>query len=158
MFSTIDNLWNWSSPVDAIYRRAVTADIMAHYPEVTDFLNAVRDDAVFAAGAFATQIIHTKWLFHVLHLDRTKAFLTESENAFIKAHVPFTTEFSLEYISLDEVREKKDQFMLKPMDAYASKGIYAAGRECTEQKWKELTEKLYGKGYICQQYCEQYPF
>ncbi len=142
--------------IDAIYRRAVTADIMAGYSEVGDFLNAVRDDAVFIAGAFATQIIHTKWLFYVLHHDRTRSFLPEDEQAFVKAHIPFTTEFASGYITLDEVREKKDDFMLKPMDAYASRGIYAAGREYTEQRWKEITGELYGKGYICQQYCKQY--
>ena len=56
--------------IDAIYRRAVTADIMAHYDEVGDFVRAVRDDAVFVAGAFATQIIHNKWIFHVLRRDK----------------------------------------------------------------------------------------
>ena len=56
--------------VDAVYRRAVTADLMDHYDEVTAFLDAVREDAVFFAGAFDTQILHTKWLFYVLHRDR----------------------------------------------------------------------------------------
>ena len=46
--------------------------------------------------------------------------------------------------------------MLKPMDAYASKGIYASGRECTQEEWEKVTEELYGTGMICQEYCEQY--
>ncbi|MBR1738427.1 MAG: hypothetical protein IJ736_15720, partial [Firmicutes bacterium] len=142
--------------IDAVYRRAVTADVMAHYAEVTDFLDAVRNDAVFIAGVFATQIIHTKWLFYVLHHVRTKSFLTEEERLFVMKHIPFTVEFSAEYITQQDVLEKKDQFILKPMDAYASKGIYAAGRECSTQQWKTLIKDLYGKGYICQQYCEQY--
>lgn len=142
--------------IDAIYRRAVTADVMAHYGEVTDFLNAVRDDAVFLAGAFATQVIHTKWLFYVLHHARTQSFLTEEERAFVAAHVPLTVEFSAEYISLDEVRDEKDKWLLKPMDAYASKGVYAAGREYTPQDWETLIRELYGKGMICQRYCAQY--
>ena len=142
--------------IDAIYRRAVTADVMAHYDEVSDFLDAVRDDAVFLAGAFATQVIHTKWLFYVLHHARTKSFLTEEERVFVAAHVPMTVEFSDAYISLDEVRAKKDEWMLKPMDAYASKGVYAAGREYTPQAWEKLTGELYGKGFVCQRYCAQY--
>ncbi len=142
--------------VDAIYRRAVTADIMSHFEEVSDFLQAVRDDAVFFAGAFATQIIHTKWLFYVLHHPMTKEVLTEEENAFVKEHIPYTVEFSEEYISLEEVLKNKDAFMLKPMDAYASKGIYAAGREYGQEQWEALASDLYGKGYICQEYCRQY--
>ena len=142
--------------IDAIYRRAVTADIMANYDKVTDFLNAVREDAVFIAGSFATQIIHTKWLFYVLHLDRTKSFLTEEERAFVETHVPLTVEFSPEYITLEEVFARKNDFILKPMDAYASKGVYASGREYSQEDWEKTAADLYGKGYICQKYCEQY--
>ncbi len=142
--------------IDAVYRRAVTADIMSHYAEVSDFLNAVRDDAVFLAGAFNTQIIHTKWLFYVLHHALTDAILTEEERAFVKRHVPLTMEFSPDYITLEEAAAKKDSFILKPMDAYASKGIYAAGREYSQRDWEDLLGQLYGKGYVCQQYCEQY--
>lgn len=141
---------------DAVYRRAVTADIMDHYNEVSALINAVKDDAVFIAGAFDTQVIHTKWLFHVLHLERAKKILEPDERAFVEKHIPLTVEFSPEFISLEEVRARKDDFMLKPMDAYASKGIYAAGHEHTQEDWDRLTGEYYGKGLICQEYCRQY--
>ena len=144
------------NPIDAIYRRAVTADIMNVYDEVTPFIQAVKDDAVFFAGAFETQIIHSKWVFYVLHLPRTTQFLTEEEAAFVKAHVPETTEFAPEFITMEEVRDSKYKYMLKPMDAYASKGVYASGREFNQEDWEELLPKLYGQGYIVQEYCEQY--
>ena len=142
--------------IDAIYRRAVTADIMAHYDEVRDFIEAVRDDAVFVAGAFATQIIHNKWIFHVLRHEKTKAVLTAEEISFVEKHIPLTLELSADYISLDEVRGTKNRWIIKPMDAYASKGIYAAGKDYTQEDWDRLTSELYGKGYICQEYCRQY--
>lgn len=142
--------------IDAIYRRAVTADIMDHYDEVTPFLDAVRNNDVFIAGDFATQIIHTKWLFYVLHHKRSEEFLTKEELAFVKKHVPMTVEFSPEYISLEEVLEKKNEFILKPMDAYASKGIYAAGKEYGDKEWEKLASELYGQKYILQEYCTQY--
>ena len=142
--------------IDAIYRRAVTADIMAHYDEVGDFVRAVRDDAVFVAGAFATQIIHNKWIFHVLRHEKTKAFLTGEEVQFVEKHIPLTLELSSDYISPDEVRGTKNRWIIKPMDAYASKGIYAAGKDYSQEDWNRLTSELYGKGYICQEYCKQY--
>ena len=129
---------------------------MDHYDEVSDFLDAVRNDDVFLAGAFETQLIHTKWLFYVLHHPRSRKFLTDEEWQFVEKHVPKTVEFAHEYISLDEVKAGKDSYILKPMDAYASKGIYASGREYEQEKWEEICQDLYGKGYICQQYCEQY--
>ena len=142
--------------IDAIYRRAVTADVMEHYGEVSDFLNAVKEDSVFLAGAFDTQIIHTKWLFYVLNHALTFAFLTEEEQTFVREHIPFTVEFSPEYITVEEVSTNKNNYILKPMDSYASKGIYASGREYDAKDWNVLLRKLYGKGYICQQYCEQH--
>ena len=143
-------------PIDAIYRRAVTADIMDHYDEVTPFLDAIRDNAIFYAGAFATQVIHSKWLFYVPHLDRTKAILTDQEKTFIEEHIPLTVEFAPGYISLEQVRANKDDYIIKPMDAYASKGVYAAGHEHNQKDWNQITATHYGKGMICQQYCHQY--
>lgn len=142
--------------INAIYRRAVTADVMTHYDEVGPFLRAVSEDAVFLAGAFETQLIHTKWLFYVLHHPVMRRYLTQEEQDFVDAHVPKTVEFSSDYITLEEVQKHKDSYILKPMDAYASKGIYAAGREYEQQAWQELCADLYGKGMICQQYCTQY--
>lgn len=144
-------------PIDAIYRRAVTADLMDHYDEVTAFLDAVRDDAIFYAGAFATQVIHNKWLFYVLHLDRTKEILTDEEKIFVEEHVPKTVEFVSGHISLNQVQAHKDDYIIKPMDAYSSKGIYAAGHELSQRDWNQITEAYYNKkGMICQQYCPQY--
>lgn len=142
--------------IDAIYRRAVTADIMNNYDKVQDFIKAIRDDAVFFAGAFDTQIIHSKWLFYVLHLERTWRFLTDEEVQFIKKHIPETKEFGSKGISMQEVLANKDDYMIKPMDAYASKGIYAAGKEYSQSDWDELLPQMYGNGYIAQRYCEQY--
>ena len=42
------------------------------------------------------------------------------------------------------------------MDAYASKGVYAAGHEYTQEDWNTVTADLYDTGYICQQYCRQH--
>ena len=161
LYSETDN------KIDAIYRRAVTADILEYYDEVTDFLNAVRDDAVFLAGAFETQIIHNKWLFHVLHTEYVKVLLTDEENKFIREHVPGTWLFGPSTdevwtrdpgacIALNKVQSDKDNYIIKPMDAYASKGMYASGREYTQDEWNEITEKYYGEGLICQEYCPQY--
>lgn len=142
-------------PVDAIYRRAVTSDIMKHYDEVLPFIQAVKDQNVFLAGSFCTQIIHNKWLFHVLHLDRSKRFLNEKENAFVAAHIPNTVLFCDGKCDKSEIQKNKDRYILKPLDSYASNGVYA-GVEFTEEEWLAHVEETYGKDYICQTYCPQY--
>lgn len=142
-------------PVDAIYRRAVTSDIMKYYDEVQPFIQAVKDQNVFLAGSFCTQIIHNKWLFHVLHSDRSKQFLSEKEISFVTAHIPNTVLFSDGECDKNEVLKNKDHYILKPLDSYASNGVYA-GVEFTEEEWRAHVEETYGKDYICQTYCPQY--
>lgn len=141
--------------IDAIYRRAVTSDIMKATDEVQPFLQAVRDQAVFLCGSFCTQIIHNKWLFYILHQEQTKKFLTREENAFVEAHIPKTVRFSPEYVSIDEVLEHKERYILKPLDSYASSGVYA-GVEYSEAEWKEHVHEVWETDYVCQRYCPQY--
>ena len=141
--------------IDAIYRRAVTSDIMKYYDQVQPFIRAVEEQKVFLAGSFCTQIIHNKWLFYVLRLDRTKCFLTKEEQEFVEAHVPETVLFAPEYIGLDEVIAHKDRYILKPLDSYACKGVYA-GVDYDREQWEAYAREVYQTDYICQHYCPQY--
>lgn len=143
------------NPIDAIYRRAVTSDIMSHSQEVQPFLQAVREQNVFLAGAFCTQIIHNKWLFHILHLPRTARFLTPKEQAFVKDHVPETWLFQEGSCDRERVLQNKDSYILKPLDSYGSKGVYA-GVECSQPEWEAHVAEVFGKDYICQKYCPQF--
>jgi hypothetical protein len=141
--------------IDAIYRRAVTSDIMEHYGEVQPFIQAVLEQNVFLAGSFTTQIIHNKWLFHVLHLERTKCFLTEQERAFVQEHIPNTVLLNSNEVQLEELLEHKDRYIIKPLDSYASNGVFA-GVECGAKEWEERLRSHMDTGYICQRYCQQY--
>lgn len=141
--------------IDAIYRRAVTSEIMDRLDEVPAFLQAVRDRAVFLAGDFCTHIIDNKWTFYVLHHERTAKFLTPEEVSFIKAHIPMTVPFDGSGIDKAKVLENKDAYILKPWDGYAAHGV-KAGCECTKQEWESYVNEVYGKGYICQEFAKQY--
>ncbi len=141
-------------PVDAIYRRAVTSDIMRHYDEVGAFLQAVRDQNVFLAGAFCTQVIHNKWLFYVLHHERSRQFLNEEEIDFIERHIPFTGLLSAG-CDKNELIENKDDYIIKPLDLYAARGVYA-GVECDAATWEKHLSEYMDKDYLFQKYCPQF--
>lgn len=144
--------------IDAIYRRAVTSDIMAHYGEVKDFIEAVKAEDVCLIGDFRTQIAHNKILYKILHLPQTRAFLNEEERAFVEAHVPKTYSIHDERLSTEEVLAQKDRWILKPEDSYGSKGIHA-GVECSGEEWKEyfLRERKDEKStYLIQEFCTPY--
>lgn len=141
--------------IHGIYRRAVTADVMEHLSEVTSLLDAYREGNVFLCGSFRTQVVHTKTFFTVLHQEETKKILTEEENRFISEHVPYTVDFGPDGISLEEVLGNKDKYILKPNDSYGSNSV-ADGKGQTQEEWEALCREYYSRGYICQEYAEQY--
>ncbi len=146
--------------VDAIYRRAVTIDVMEHLKEADAFIKAVKSRKVFMAGDFCTQIAHNKWLFYLLHTERTRQILDEKERSFVKEHVPLTMPFDEKGLkemglTLKDVINDKDRYILKPQDGYAARGV-KAGVETETGEWETFAEEVYGTEYICQEFAKQY--
>lgn len=146
------------SVIDIIYRRAVTSDIMKHYEEVQDFIQAVQEDNVCLVGDFRTQIPHNKILYKILHLPQTQQILTKEENDFVEAHVPKTYSIHDKRLQTKEIIEQKDQWILKPEDSYGSQGIHA-GVECTNEEWENYFLEQRNKKestYLIQEFCNPY--
>ncbi|MBR2188585.1 MAG: glutathionylspermidine synthase family protein [Eubacterium sp.] len=139
-------------PIQAIYRRVVTTDVMEHAAEIRPFLDAVRSRDVCIIGAFRTQVVHNKWIFKLLHDEPVRAFLSEEERAFIDAHIPFTALLESSRCDLDEVIRTKDRWLIKPLDSYGSQGVYA-GCDCSAEDWEALVRKCAGPDYIVQEFC-----
>lgn len=141
--------------VDAIYRRAVTSDIMDHREEIEDFISAVRDKKVTLVGDFATQIVHDKILFRILHQEETMSFLTAEENLFIMRHVPFTAILGPIHANRDDIRRRFKEWIIKPEDSYGAEGIFYSGN-MKQEDWEKTLDACCGQGYIIQEYIEPY--
>lgn len=142
--------------INAIYRRAVTCDIMRNYDKVLPFIHAAENNDVCLIGDFKTQVIHNKIVFKVLHDDMTSAFLTDEEVQFIKEHIPYTASLTQEQVKKHDVLNTKDKWVIKPEDSYASKGVYAGVEGMTDEEWeKEVMENI-DNHYLLQEYCEPY--
>ena len=142
-------------PIDVIYRRAVTTDVMEHYDEVQDFIEAVKHQDVCLIGSFCTQIIHNKWLFKIIRERETMSFLTPEEQEFVMEHVPATELLDDRAETLETVLGTKDRWIIKPLDSYASRGVFA-GIDYTQEEWKDIVLRHTGKDYIYQEYCPPY--
>lgn len=142
--------------IDAVYRRAVTCDIMRNYDKVLPFIRAAENNDVCLIGDFMTQVIHNKIVFKVLHDNMTSAFLTESEQEFVQEHIPYTASLTQETVKKHNVLNTKNKWVIKPEDSYASKGVYAGVEGMTDAEWqKEVTENI-DNHYLLQEYCEPY--
>lgn len=142
-------------PVDLIYRRAVTTDVMEHYAEVQDFVQAVLHQDVCVIGSFCTQIIHNKWLFKILHEEPTQKFLTEEERQFVREHIPYTNLMDDRYCDRSQLQKDKDRWIIKPLDSYASRGVFA-GIDHTQKQWDTIISEHWNQEYIYQEYCPPY--
>lgn len=143
--------------VDALYRRAVTGDIMKHYDEVSDFLEAYRAGCFALIGSFRTQLPHTKLSFEILHQQETLALLSPEEQGFVRTHVPFTARLTKALVAEQKsILDNKDAWIIKPLDSYGSKGVWA-GREFDAATWESMiSEACAAEDHIVQEYIEQY--
>ena len=141
--------------VDVVYRRAVTRDIMERREEVEAFIQAARDNAACIIGHFRTQVIHNKVIFMILRMPETLEFLTEEEREYILEHIPETISLKKGLFDFDEVLKNKNEWLIKPQDLYASKGVYA-GVDMDMEAWRKVIEQSVGTDYLLQRYCPPY--
>ena len=142
-------------PVDVIYRRAVTTDVIANSDRIQPFLQSVKDQAVCLIGAFCTQIAHNKWLFKILREEPTLSLLTPEEREFVEEHIPYTNLLNENCCSKEQIIAEKDRWLIKPLDSYASKGVFA-GCDDTPDQWRKRVETYFNQDYIYQEYCPPY--
>lgn len=141
--------------IDLIYRRIVTRELIERSEEIQDLINAYRDKAVCVIGPVKSQIMHNKIIFKILHDEDTQELFTDEEKKYIKAHIPYTKELSGNKIIYEEALNNKDKYIIKPVDLYASKGVYA-GRDFTQNQWKEKLDQCWNNDYLLQEFCIPY--
>lgn len=141
--------------IDAVYRRAVTGEIMAKQETCPDFIESILDGKVCIIGHIRSQIAHVKLLFAILRRPETQEILTAEENDFVAKHFPFTTVLSSGNYDYNEVLMNKDKWIIKPSDMYASKYVYA-GVELSQDEWAKALELGIKSDFLLQEFVQPY--
>jgi hypothetical protein len=136
--------------IDLVYRRLVTKDLMDHYDDIPDFIRGIFAGKTCIVGSIKTQIVHTKRFFQVLHEPSFQKYLSEAQIAFINAHVPFTR--PLQEADIPTYCQEKADYIIKPVDYYASKGV-CAGKDYDDSAWLALLTEKSSEDFIVQKYC-----
>jgi uncharacterized circularly permuted ATP-grasp superfamily protein len=118
--------------VHLVYRRLLTADVLARPDDCRALLEAYRDRAVCVANTFRCKIPHKKAFFAILTDARWARLFSPADRALIRAHVPWTrivadvrtagpedTDVPL----LDYIRTSRADLVVKPNDEYGGTGI-----------------------------------
>lgn len=127
--------------IDAIWRRCVTNDVLEYWSDSQALIEAVRAEKVALIGSFAGHIVHDKQIFDVLLKDETIAFLEPDEISFLEQAIPQTAFLDESEVNLAQIRDNKDEWIIKPADHYGADNVYA-GLEVSEGEWKELIDKF----------------
>ena len=134
----------------------MTNDIIDNWEASQPLIEAVRARKVALIGSFAGHLVHDKQIFQVLFKPETKALLTDKENAFVEATVPFTAFLNDDEVDLDAVKRDREGWIIKPVDAYGSKDVYA-GLDFSDEEWAQIIDRYAngaaGAPFIVQHYC-----
>lgn len=139
--------------IDAIYRRAVTSELLQHPGECDAFVDAIAAEKVCCIGHFRTTVVHSKEVNIVLFDKATRDMLTDEENAFVDAHVPHTYRLDSdpEGFSFEDVKAHKDKWIIKPADDYGAHGVYP-GVDFSQDDWESIVDENTNEGYIVQEF------
>lgn len=135
--------------IDLVYRRIVTLELLKIKDQIKPFLDAYMDNAFFMVGSFRSQLMHSKLIFEIFRDEQTQALLNNEEKKFIDEHVPFTKK--IEERDAYEIFMNKDKYIFKPIDGYASLGIYV-GSEMREEELQEKLPEFIRTSYVFQEY------
>lgn len=145
--------------INAIWRRAVTNDVIEFWDSSQNLINAVRAEKVALIGSFAGHIVHDKQIFEALYHPLTQAILTPEENAFVAEHVPQTRFLDDADVDIAEIRATKDKWIIKPTDAYGAQDVFA-GVGQTQESWDGLIDRFAnsasGAPFLVQRYIMPY--
>lgn len=145
-----------NAKIDAIWRRSVTNDIIDNWEASQALISAVRERKVALIGSFAGHLVHDKQIFQVLHMPETQALLTDEENAFVRDTVPFTSFLTSDVVAERNVKATRENWIIKPTDAYGSKDVFA-GSNYTDEQWVEIVDAHVDSKadapFLVQRYC-----
>ena len=138
--------------IDAIYRRAVTSELLMHPGECDAFIDAIAAQKVCCIGHFRTTVVHSKVISIMLFDEATRSFLTEEERRFIDEHVPRTYRLVTDGpFDVEAVKRDKDEWIIKPEDDYGAHGV-CAGVDVSHEEWAGIVETRMDAGFVLQEF------
>lgn len=138
-----DQVYAAGRPVDFVYKRVLTTELLERYGLNHPLIPALRARAVCMANPFNCKLLHKKASFAVVSDERNAHLFTPDERAAIQAHIPWTRLVEErrtlgpegERIDLlDWASHHRDVLVFKPNDEYGGKGVLI-GWETDQATW-----------------------
>lgn len=143
-------IWAGGKRIDLVYRRLVTADAYPLWNKLSPLTQAYRAGEIRLVGSFRSELLHSKAILALLHDRRIRGKLRSAAGRLIDRHVPKAFPLTLESAGL--AAASKNRWVIKPLDAYGSRGV-AVGGMMTAPAWRrELDRALRAGRYLLQEF------
>ena len=130
-------------PVDFVYKRVLTTEMLQRYGLDHPLVDALRAGAVCMVNPFNCKLLHKKASFALASDERNAHLFTPREQEAILQHIPWTRivedrrTLDPSGAPIDLLRyaaDNKETLVLKPNDEYGGKGVLI-GWECDPTTW-----------------------
>jgi hypothetical protein len=130
-------------PVDYIYKRVLTSELLEKYGLQHPIVDALRVGAICVANPFTCKVLHKKASFAFVSDERNAHLFAAAELEAVRQHIPWTRILA-ERTTLDQAGNRidllpwssanRDHLVLKPNDEYGGKGVLI-GWETDQATW-----------------------
>jgi hypothetical protein len=130
-------------PVDLVYRRVVTSELVARGGLDHPLIRAVAERAACVVNSFRMKLLLKKSILAVLSDEANRAWFTPEQQAAIARCIPWTRRLREGYTTYDGERTdllpfilaNRERMVLKPNDDYGGRGV-VVGWEADPDAWE----------------------
>jgi hypothetical protein len=137
-----------SRPVDYVYKRVLSTELLQKFELDHPIIHALRAGVICMANPFPCKMVHKKASFAVASDERNAYLFDEIEREAIRQHIPWTRvveermTFDVHGNQIDLLpwaSGNKDHLVLKPNDEYGGKGVLI-GWETEQEVWHDALQ------------------
>jgi hypothetical protein len=146
-------------PVNLVYRRVLTTELLQRGEESRSLRDAYLAGAACVLNTFRAKLLHKKMSLALLSDDRYRQLYTVEQRRAIASHIPWTRKMRAGPTSrngnkIDDLAEYVDdhagQLVLKPNDEYGGKGV-VLGWTVSRAEWTRTVETALAQSYVVQE-------
>jgi uncharacterized circularly permuted ATP-grasp superfamily protein len=144
-------LYARSTPVNLVYRRVLTSELLAREEETRVLRDAYVAGAACVVNSFRAKLLHKKMSLALLSDPHYARLYTPAQRAAIRRHVPWTRRVRPELA--EDVARRRESLVLKPNDEYGGKGVIL-GWTVSQAEWEAAIETAATQRYVVQEAVE----
>jgi uncharacterized circularly permuted ATP-grasp superfamily protein len=144
-------LYAGNKPVNLVYRRVLTSELLARGTDTRALRDAYMAGAVCVVNSFRAKLLHKKMSLALLSDERYQLLYTPAQRAAIRRHIPWTRRVRPQLA--EQIARRRETLVLKPNDEYGGKGV-VLGWTVGQAEWEEAIETATSQSYVVQEAVE----